>query len=118
MKIEIFDPAMCCPSGVCGPSVDPKLVKLQETLRLLEEKGADRLKISRHGLSSDPQAFLAHAQAGKMLQLQGPECLPLTFIDGQLMASRKYLNAEEFQDALAARGLNLELSPQSVRPAG
>jgi hypothetical protein len=27
MKIEIYDPPMCCPSGVCGPSVDPKLVK-------------------------------------------------------------------------------------------
>jgi len=25
--IEIFDPAMCCSSGVCGPSVDPKLVR-------------------------------------------------------------------------------------------
>jgi len=38
MKIELFEPAMCCSSGVCGPSVDPKLVKLQETLRLIEEK--------------------------------------------------------------------------------
>lgn len=23
MKIEVFDPPMCCSSGVCGPAVDP-----------------------------------------------------------------------------------------------
>ena len=26
-KIEIFDPAMCCSTGVCGPSVDPELTE-------------------------------------------------------------------------------------------
>lgn len=31
MKIEIYEPAMCCPTGVCDPTVDTALVKLQET---------------------------------------------------------------------------------------
>ena len=25
VTIRIFDPAMCCPTGVCGPSVEPDL---------------------------------------------------------------------------------------------
>jgi hypothetical protein len=24
-KMQVFDPAMCCSTGVCGPSVDPTL---------------------------------------------------------------------------------------------
>ena len=27
-KLEIFDPAMCCSTGVCGPSVDPELLRV------------------------------------------------------------------------------------------
>ena len=27
-KIEIFDPAMCCSTGVCGPSVNPELIRV------------------------------------------------------------------------------------------
>ena len=27
-KIEIFDPAMCCSTGVCGPGVDPELLRM------------------------------------------------------------------------------------------
>jgi hypothetical protein len=114
MKIEIFDPAMCCPSGVCGPSVDPALVKLQETLRILEEKCAGRVQVSRHGLSSDPQAFVAHVEARKLLQEEGPQCLPLTFFDGQLVASRAYLSTEKFQQALKERGVEVELGPKQA----
>lgn len=26
-KIEIFDPAMCCPTGLCGPNINPDLMR-------------------------------------------------------------------------------------------
>ncbi len=26
--IEIFDPAMCCSTGVCGPSIDTELMRV------------------------------------------------------------------------------------------
>lgn len=38
MKIQIYDPAMCCSTGVCGPSVDPELVRIQEALRRFRNK--------------------------------------------------------------------------------
>jgi len=25
-RIEIFDPAMCCPTGLCGPNINPDLM--------------------------------------------------------------------------------------------
>jgi hypothetical protein len=119
MKIEIYDPAMCCPSGVCGPSVDPKLVKLQETLRLIEQRSGGQVQVARYNLSSDPQAFVDNAAVGKVLREEGPEALPLTFINGNLIARREYLGSGEFQVALAARGLQIDLQPQAAaRPAG
>ena len=27
-KIEIFDPAMCCSTGICGPSVNENLLRV------------------------------------------------------------------------------------------
>ncbi|MDH3390414.1 MAG: arsenic metallochaperone ArsD family protein, partial [Desulfobulbaceae bacterium] len=30
--IEIYDPPMCCPTGVCGPNVDPELVQFAADL--------------------------------------------------------------------------------------
>lgn len=117
MKLEIYDPAMCCASGVCGPSVDPKLVKLQEILRLLENKCGDRIQIARHGLSTDPQAFVNNSQVAALLQQEGPECLPLTYIDGQLVAKKDYLSADELQKALKERGVDIELTQQKTRPS-
>jgi hypothetical protein len=26
-KVQVFDPPMCCSTGVCGPEVDPALVR-------------------------------------------------------------------------------------------
>ncbi len=32
-KIEIFDPAMCCPTGLCGTNINPELMRIAVTLR-------------------------------------------------------------------------------------
>jgi len=56
MKLEIYDPAMCCSTGVCGPSVDPEMVRIQEALRQIQ-KQAPAVEINRYGLSTDPQAL-------------------------------------------------------------
>ncbi len=52
-KMVIFDPAMCCSTGVCGPSVDKNLLRVSTILNRLEKKG---IKVERHNLSSDPKA--------------------------------------------------------------
>ncbi|MCL6570876.1 MAG: arsenic metallochaperone ArsD family protein, partial [Bacillus sp. (in: Bacteria)] len=37
-KIQIFDPAMCCSSGVCGPSIDPDLLRVSFAVSNLYKK--------------------------------------------------------------------------------
>jgi len=30
VKLEVFDPPMCCSSGVCGPNVDKRNIKVPD----------------------------------------------------------------------------------------
>ena len=105
MKIAIYDPAMCCSSGVCGPSVDPKLSKLQETLRKIEEAG---VRVERYNLATEPRAFVDNPQVGELLRTDGPAVLPLTFVDDKLLAKGSYPTLEEFVTILTEAGITLE----------
>ncbi len=106
MKIEIYDPAMCCSTGVCGPSVDPELVRIQEALRQIQ-KQAPIVQVSRYGLSSDPQAFVANSAVAELLKSDGPQCLPLTFVDGELASKGKYPSNEQLQAILKRDGVDV-----------
>lgn len=52
--IEVFDPPMCCSTGVCGPSVDPALATFASDLDWIATQGAE---VTRHNLSQEPKAF-------------------------------------------------------------
>ena len=109
MKIEIYEPAMCCPTGICGPTVDTTLVELQETIRNIEENSEGRITVSRYNLSANPFDFSNNA-AGDMLRAEGTKALPLTYIDGELVGKGAYLSSVEMQVKLAERGESIELS--------
>ena len=115
MKIEIFDPPMCCASGVCGPSVDSKLVQVQNTLRSLEKAG---IEVARFSLSSDPQAFVDHSAVAELLRSQGNDALPATFVDGTLVAQGRYLEPEELQKELARRSVEVDLGAAEETKCG
>jgi len=55
--LQIFDPAMCCSTGVCGPSVDQTLVKLAADVAFLKSKG---VTVERFNLAHQPEAFTAN----------------------------------------------------------
>ena len=109
MKIEIFDPAMCCSTGVCGPSVDPELVRIQESLRQIQ-KQAPAVKVERYGLSADPQAFVANTAVAGLLKSEGPQCLPLVIVDGKVIAKGCYPGDEQLQTMLKQSGLAVTLA--------
>jgi hypothetical protein len=87
MKLEIFDPAMCCPTGVCGPSVDPELVRVATALFLLEGKG---YSITRYNLGSEPQAFISNTMVNQLLNEKGPNVLPIIVMDGEVLKEGSY----------------------------
>jgi hypothetical protein len=89
--IQIFDPAMCCSTGVCGPDVDPELVRMAGFLKELADAG---VKVERHNLSQQPIAFAQHAEVKALLQGEGIEVLPLVFVDGELVLKGEYPTEE------------------------
>lgn len=91
-KMEIFDPAMCCSTGVCGPSVDPELIRIAAVVNNLKAKGYD---IVRYNLASEPDAFSNHVVISQLLKEKGPDVLPVTIVDGQVVKESTHLTNEE-----------------------
>lgn len=91
-KVEIFDPAMCCSTGVCGPSVDPELTRVASAIFALEKKGFD---ITRYNLTSEPDKFVDQAEVNKILMSKGPDALPVVLVNGVVEKVGSYPTNEE-----------------------
>ncbi|MGD6876166.1 arsenite efflux transporter metallochaperone ArsD [Bacillus infantis] len=91
-KVEIFDPALCCPTGVCGPSVDPELTRMASAVFILEKKGFD---IKRFNLANEPAVFADNKEVNKVLHEKGPDALPVTLVNGSVAKAGRYPSNEE-----------------------
>lgn len=85
-KLEVFDPAMCCSTGVCGVDVDPVLVQFAADLKWLETQA---IGVQRYNLGQEPQAFAANTQVVKSIEA-GMSCLPLLLLDGVVVSTGQY----------------------------
>lgn len=91
-KLEVFDPPMCCSTGICGPSVDPKIVRFAADLEWLKSKG---VQIERCNLAQDPGTFAHNPVLKQALHSRGMECLPLLVLDGHIIATGEYPSRED-----------------------
>ena len=98
-RVEVFDPAMCCPMGLCGPGVDPALLAISRDLRWLEKQGVE---VARVGLATAPDAFVADARVAALLRTFGDAALPATFAHGAVVAHGRYPTRAELVAALAS----------------
>ncbi|MHB1627607.1 MAG: arsenite efflux transporter metallochaperone ArsD [Bacilli bacterium] len=87
MDIVIFDPEMCCSTGVCGASPDPELIRVGELVEMLKERGH---QVTRRMLSRNPEAFSGNPQVYELLKQQGMKCLPIVTVDGVLHSVGQY----------------------------
>ena len=87
VKIEIFDPPMCCPTGVCGPDVDPKLVQFAADLEWLKGKG---VAVERYNLAQQPGKFADCKTVTDAMTLAGELCLPLILANGTIVFRNAY----------------------------
>ncbi|MDA8360178.1 MAG: arsenite efflux transporter metallochaperone ArsD [Actinomycetota bacterium] len=90
--IEVFDPPMCCSTGVCGPSVDPALATFAADLGWLADQG---VVVERHNLSQEPKAFADSSLVRELLAEHGDEALPAVVVDGALRSSGRYPSRSE-----------------------
>jgi len=80
-RIEIFDPPMCCPTGLCGPTVDPVLLDINEAVVTLKTEG---VTVERYALNTQPQAFIARPEIFRLVRERQLAVLPITTVGGRI----------------------------------
>ncbi len=95
MKIEFFDPEMCCSTGVCGPAPDSELIRVNEMIEQLKAKGH---AVVRYMMSRNPIAFSSNKQVYQELIGKGAKVLPIVVVDGQIVVKGQYPTLDDLQD--------------------
>ena len=91
-KIQVYDPALCCSSGVCGVDVDQALVGFSADVDWAKQNGA---QIERFNLAQQPLAFAESPVVKNFLERSGAEALPLILVNGEVALAGRYPNRME-----------------------
>ena len=110
--IEIFDRAMCCPTGLCGTNIDPNLMRIAVIVDNLKKKGVN---ITRHNLKDEPQIYVANTKVNELLQSKGVEALPITLVDGEVAVIGTYPTTKQMAEW---SGVNLDFIPMPQEDKG
>ena len=95
--IEIFDPPMCCSTGLCGPAVDPVLLKVQQAVIRIQRESEARVRVERRQLSQDPGCFLKNPAVMKLVMQNGTAILPVTTVNGEVKKTKLYPSFAELE---------------------
>ncbi len=106
-SIQIFEPALCCSTGVCGVDVDQTLVTFTADVAWLKEQGG---QIERFNLAQQPMVFADNAVVSAFLLNSGAESLPLILLDNQMVLAGRYATRQEL-----ARWAQIAL-PDAAKP--
>jgi hypothetical protein len=112
VAVRVFDPAMCCSTGVCGPSVDPQLVRFSADLDWLKSQG---VSVERFNLSQQPGAFAEDAAVKAALEAKGEAGLPLVKVNGEVRSSGVYPSRD---DLAAWAGVGAASAPKAKKAGG
>ncbi len=100
-RIEIFDPPLCCPTGLCGPVIDPALLDISEALLRLGKELSGQVQIDRYLLSQQPGRFMQNPDVARLLKERGVGVLPVTVVNGRVLKTEAYPSYDELRAALA-----------------
>lgn len=96
-KMKIFEPAMCCSTGLCGVGVDPELLRISTVLNTLNKQG---VLVERYNLNSAPMEFVTDETINAFINAKGAEGLPAIIVDGTIVITGRYPTNEEFTKLL------------------
>lgn len=112
MKVEIYDPAMCCSSGLCGPAIDPVLVKVNDAIIALKKQNVD---VERYNLSQQTKLFMENKTVADLLHKTGKKALPITFVNGAVFKTGEYPTYEDLCAVLGIEPLKHKPIPLQTR---
>jgi hypothetical protein len=87
VDVEIFDPPMCCPTGLCGPTLDQTLLDVSEMILALQ---GENLRVERYQMTSHPTVFLSNAEVMNLVREKQMEALPITVVHGKVIKTGAY----------------------------
>ncbi len=97
--VEIFDPPLCCPTGMCGPTIDPVLLDVNEMIVTLQDEG---ITVARYQMSTHAQAFARNGEVLKLLREKQLAALPISIVNGRIIKMGAYPTLPEMRAALLA----------------
>jgi hypothetical protein len=95
--VEFFDPPMCCPTGLCGPTLDQTLLDVNEMILSLQK---ENLHVERYQMAGNPNAFLGNAEVMNLVREKQMEALPIIVVRGRVIKVGAYPTADEVHAAL------------------
>ncbi|OJF90306.1 arsenite efflux transporter metallochaperone ArsD [Alkalibacterium sp. 20] len=101
IKLEIFEPALCCSTGVCGPSANDDLMMITSLVTTVNT--IDGYEAVRYNLSGDTQAFVNNENVTAILQEKQSEALPITLVNGEVKKTGEYPTLEEISDYMEVK---------------
>ena len=96
-RMQIFEPAMCCSTGLCGVGVDTELLRISTVINSLKKNG---IEVDRFNLTNAPMEFVNNKEVNDLLQTKGVEELPAMVLDGEILITGRYPSNEEFAKLL------------------
>lgn len=97
VTVSVYDPALCCPTGVCGPGVDPALMEISRDLRWLE---AQDVGVERFNLAQEPDAFVKNPRITGLMQAFGDDALPAVLVNDRVHIHGRYPSRDELAAAV------------------
>ena len=96
-EVEIFDPPMCCPTGLCGPTLDQTLLDVSEMIVALK---AASVTVERYQMTSHPTAFINNMDVMRLVRERQMDALPITLVGGKVIKVGAYPTRAEIEAAL------------------
>ena len=97
VDVEFFDPPMCCPTGLCGPTLDQTLLDVNEMISSLQK---ENLRVERYQMASNPNAFLNNPEVMKLVREKQMEALPIVVVRGKVVKVGAYPTLDEMRSLL------------------
>jgi hypothetical protein len=100
LELIIYEGAMCCSTGLCGPSPDETLIEFSETVKKLQKEYAT-LEIKRASITYNLGMFLENEEIFKLVKEKGQNVLPITTLNGKVIATQRYMKYDELKKILS-----------------
>ena len=96
--IKIYEPSMCCSTGVCGPSVDTELLRMTA---LMNQVNKNQKQMERYNLTDHPMVFVEEQLVNQLLNDKGVDVLPITVVEGKVVKTSAYPSNDEIEKFLS-----------------